>query len=605
MLAQNPQNRRWLSGSISLGRVATRIWSRQNETYWWPRRKGTLHAGLSYVWGSEREPTASGHCRNYGNISDEVNVNDGSTTNDTTDQTGKPRQYLSDNDANATKVDLQDERELEWRGEEGSGTSLNEFSYSDRLSEWEANKRPSPGELQGNDDLGEPADSHTSEIGSEDFFPPEYTDTDMEHANYDAHTGVSYRENQDTLNLSQQIDVYDNSLSQNSFCREDRPVSRTIYVLGTGPIGQFIAYSLAGLDSPPPITLLMHRPLLLQQWHHTGQAIRVLKDEIIREQTGFDVELSASFNIPGPESEFNPAAHRFGYSEDVIDNLIITTNGAKTVAALASIRHRLRPHSTICFVQHGAGVIEDVNTHIFPDTHDRPHYMLGNLSHGLFATGHLWTVAHTTQGELKLSIPQSETNPPADDLFSKGADRKLIQSWAPSSRYMLMTLSRSPQLAATGLNYSDFMKFHLEFIAVNSVIGPLSVIFDCSNDQLLYNFQASQTIKSLLREISEVLIKLPELQTVPKISTRFGKRRLESMVLSVLARTGKNVTSMLQNVRSGMKTDIDFYNGYLARRAKELGITFTSNELVISMVKAKQAIKSKEMNSYIPVVDRR
>ncbi|RAL67811.1 hypothetical protein DID88_008538 [Monilinia fructigena] len=483
---------------------------------------------------------------------------------------GKPRQHMSDNHANATNVDHHSERELEWHSEEEKGVSLNEFPYSDRYWEWEANKRLSPGELHGSDDLGEPAGSYTSEIGSEDFFAPEYTDTDMEHANYDPHAGVSYKENQDSLESSQQIDISDKSPFQDSSYREDRPVSRTIYVLGTGPVGQFIAYNLAAMDSPPPITLLMHRPLLLQQWHHTGQAIRVLKDEIIREQSGFDVELSASFNIPGPESEFNPAAHRFGYSEE-----------------------------------HGAGVIEDVNRHIFPDTQDRPHYMLGNLSHGLFATGHPWTVAHTTQGELKLSIPESDTNAPADDLLPKSADRKLTQSWASSSRYMLMTLSRSPQLAATGLNYSDFMKFHLEFIAVNSVIGPLSVIFDCSNDQLLYNFQASQTIKSLLREISEVLIKLPELNTVPKISTRFGKRRLESMVLSVLARTGKNVTSMLQNVRSGMKTDIDFYNGYLARRAKELGITFTSNELVISMVKAKQAIKSKEMNSYIPVVDRR
>ncbi|QSZ30831.1 hypothetical protein DSL72_000389 [Monilinia vaccinii-corymbosi] len=562
---------------------------------------------LSYVWGSEREPTTSGPFRNYGNISDGVNANH--VPSDITDQEDKPGKFISNNhaNANATDIDPWDEREgeLELYSEEESGSSSDEFADSDRYLKWEANQRLSPGELHDNHYLEEPVDAHISQVGSADLFSPEYTGIGTEYTDQDSPVVPSYWQDQEISNSSQQTGVHHEISSQDSFDREDQPISRTIYVLGTGPIGQFIAYNIAELDSPPPITLLMHRPLLLQQWHQHGQVLRVLRDETIWEQSGFNVELSASFNIPGSESEFNPTEHRFGYSEEVIDNLIITTNGAKTVAALTSIRHRLRPHSTICFVQHGAGVIEDVNEHVFPDEQDRPHYMLGNLSHGLFATEHVWTVSHTSQGELRLCIPQSDTNAPANETLARSIDRKLTHSWAPSSRYMLMVLSRSSRLAATGLNYSDFMKFHLEFIAVNSVIGPLSVLFDCSNDRLLYNFQATQAMKGLLREISQVLVNLPELMTVPKVSTRFGKRRLQSMVLSVLARTGKNVTTMLQNVRNGMKTDIDFYNGYLARRAKELGITFTSNELIISMVKAKQAIKSKEMNSYIPVVDRR
>ncbi|ESZ89633.1 hypothetical protein SBOR_9982 [Sclerotinia borealis F-4128] len=575
---------------------------------------------MSCVWGSERDTPTIGTSRSHGNtsdggnISDGVNVSDGPSNNDSPDQGGKPRQFIPDDYANAADIDSWDEHELAWHSEEEDDTSFDDCADLDRHLEWEANMKLSPGELQDNNDFGELPYAYISEDRPENLFTPKARSMDMEYANEESPTVPSYQHGQETLQSSQQAaDVNDELPSQDSLRGDIRPVSRNIHVLGTGPVGQFIAFNLAGLDSPPPITLLMHRPLLLQQWQQTGEVLRVLKDEIIREQFGFNVELSATFNIPGPELDISSTEHRFGYSEEVIDNLVITTNGAKTVAALTSIRHRLRPHSTICFVQHGAGVIEDVNIHVFPDIQDRPHYMLGNLSHGVFATGQLWTVAQTTQGELKLSISQPETNAatnapataPANGLLTTGIERKLTNSWAPSSRYMLMVLSRSPQLKAVGLNYPDFMKFHLEFIAVNSVIGPLSVIFDCSNDHLLYNFQASLTMRSLLKEISEVLIKLPELTTVSNLTKRFGKRRLESMVLSVLARSGKNVTSMLQNVRTGMKTDIDFYNGYLARRAKELEIPFTSNELVISMVKAKQAMKSREMNSYIPVVERR
>lgn len=561
-----------------------------------------MYASLPCVWGSEREPTTSGPSRSFGNISDGVNANNEPLDNHTTDQEGIPRHLVPNDHAYAMDIDPQDEQELDLHSEEETNASTVESAYSEHNLEWEANTGLSPGELQDINGLREPANSHVFDLEFEHLSTANYPVTDVEYADQES-PAIPYQNGQQTLQSTQQIEAHYNRAPQISTRQEDRPISRTIHVLGTGPIGQFIAYNLAGMDSPPPITLLMHRPLLIQKWHHSAQALRVLKDEIIREQSGFNVELSASFNVPGPESEVSITEHRFGYADEVIDNLVITTNGDKTVAALTSIKHRLRPHSTICFVQHGAGVIEDVNARVFPDLQDRPHYMLGNLSHGLFATEQLWTVAQTTPGELKLTIPQININERSGGVLNKSMDRKLTNNWAPSSRYMLMALSRSPELGGVGLNYPDFMKFHLEYIAVNCVIGPLSVIFDCTNDHLLYNFQASQTMKFLLKEISQVLINLPELSTVEKVNKRFGNRRLTSMVLSVLARSGKNVTTMLHNVRSGMKTDIDFYNGYLARRAKELKIPFTSNEMVISMVKAKQAMKSREMNAYIPAVD--
>lgn len=564
-----------------------------------------MHASLSFVWGSERDTTTSGPSRNYGSKSVGVHPSEGISDKNITDQEDINRHSIPNDHAYAMDIELQDEQGLKLYSEEGNDPSSFDFTYSHRPLKREANKNLSTEELPDNNDVKEHENLDVSDVVPEYLHSQGHPVTNVKHADQESPTMSSHQHDQEALQSRQVTDLQNTPTLQHSTHRDDMPISRTIHILGTGPIGQFIAYNLVEMDSPPPVTLLMHRPLLIQQWHHSRQVLRVCKDEIITEQSGFNVELSASFNIPGPESEISTTEHRFGYTDEVIDNLVITTNGDKTVAALTSIKHRLRPQSTICFVQHGAGVIEDVNKHVFPDLQNRPHYMLGNLSHGLFATDQLWTVAQTTQGELKLTIPQYDTSAPANEQQPQSSDRKLTNNWAPSSRYMLMSLSRSPDLKAIGLNYPDFMKFHLEYIVINSVIGPLSVIFDCSNDQLLYNYQASLTMKSLLWEISYVVRSLPELATVANLNKRFGNRRLMSMIHSVLSRSGKNVTSMLHNVKSGMKTDVDFYNGYLARRAKELNIPFSSNELVISMVKAKQAMKSREMNSYIPVVDRR
>lgn len=603
MLARKPQSYRWLSGSISLGRVATRTWSRQNEIYWWPRRKGILHASLSCIWGSERKPTASGPFRSYGNFSDAGNASKGSFTNDNTSKESSSRQSTLDNHRNHTDIDSREELDLGWHSEGKSNASLDKIAPLDSDRKDDKNRISPTEDLRDLQDSQVPADIQILDIGSDSLLSPEHAGTTRKYANQDPPEMPSYHQDHEVSRESYQVDMHETP-SQNSLTGEEKSGSRTIYMMGVGPVGQFIAYALGGLDPPPPVTLLMHRPPLLQKWRDSEQVLRVIEDGVIRGQTGFTAELSAKSS--NPRSEWSGSLDNnkpfFEFSDKVIDNLIITTDAVITVTSLASIKHRLRAHSTICFVQHGAGIVEEVNKHIFPDLQTRPHYMLGNLSHGLFATEYPWTIAHTAPGDMKLTIPEHGTNDSDGELWT--FQRKLAKLWAPSSRYMLMSLSRSPQLGAIGMNYGDFMMFHLEFLAVNSVIGPLSVMFDCPNDSLLYNYQASQTMKSLIYEISEVLLHLPELQEVKKLSKRFRPKRLESMVLSVLGRTGNSRSVMLETVRKGMKTDIDFYNGYLAQRAFELGISFTANELVISLVKAKQAMICRERNMFIPMARR-
>jgi 2-dehydropantoate 2-reductase len=387
----------------------------------------------------------------------------------------------------------------------------------------------------------------------------------------------------------------------------DEKTSRTIHVLGSGPNGKFIAHCLAGLPNTPLVTLLLHRPLLMQQWHDEGETLRLLRDDKVTIRSGLNIESSVHFQQKDPQQRFpgfrGNLQHWAEPPDSTIDHLIVTTEGFTTTSALTAIKHRLGTASTICFIQDGLGIIENVNSLVFPDPHTRPSYILGNTSHVLQSNERKFTVGEKSVGAMFLTmvprkLPKARMN--LDPRYDMPLVRRLNHGWSPSSKYLMRTLSRAPELKATGLSMAGYYKYQLERVAVNAVIGPLSVVFDCSNDQLLYNYQATRTMKLLLREISLVIQSLPEASRILKIGDPFSALRLERVVLSVIGRTGSNTSSMLQSVRNGQKTNIDYYNGYLLKRAAELGIDCPRNEMIVSMVKAKQAMKNRERNSYIP-----
>lgn len=162
------------------------------------------------------------------------------------------------------------------------------------------------------------------------------------------------------------------------------------------------------------------------------------------------------------------------------------------------------------------------------------------------------------------------------------------------------TLLGVPELCATGFNPEMFYKVQLEKLAIASIIEPVSVVYDCFDDQLLHNYHAAQTMKLLIMEISLILQSLPELSNIPSIDEHFGVKRLQKLVMSAIGKIGHNRSTMLQAIMDGKKTKIDFYNGYFLRRAAELGIDCPRLEMIISVVKGKQKMKDQEMQSYIP-----
>lgn len=605
MFPQIPRNRPWNYDNIHAGWVAAHCFSTQCGSYWWPRRKGGDITHLRVVLGSKRVLSR----RDYNGQAAERRVIDAP----------KDIQYV-DSLAERFREDVDRKRDPPKRpvsdGKRPAALSvpIDLEGVVDSMEREDLNaEAPTPmsSEITLHLDAKIQKPKYLKDGVEDSAAPPKHeqdsTDTPELTPN---HSTVSVEDGAPLRNADKKMTSVQPALTTQGHLElssELESISRTIHVLGTGSIGKFFAHSLAGLSNPPSVTLLIHRPLLIQQYHDEGGAISLLINGNAITQSGLNIECSADFDMDAAHEQVpgfrRTLKHSAGPPGNVIENLIVTTEGYTTVSALSAIKHRLRASSTICFVQDGLGVVDEVNSIVFPDPSRRPTYFLANISHSFESTEKTFTVVQKRTGAVSFMILPREPSP-ATDVVRPRNDlplvRKMDYSWTPRARYLMRTLSRSPELKAVGLNRQDFLKTQLEKLAINAVVGPVSVVFDCPNNYLLYNYQVSRTMKPLLKEISHILRSLPEVSRVSKIEDYFSAERLERLVVSVLAKTGKNLSSMLQAVRIGQKTDIDFYNGYLINRATELGIDCPRNEMLVSMVKGKQAMKSRELNSYIP-----
>jgi 2-dehydropantoate 2-reductase len=474
---------------------------------------------------------------------------------------------------------------------------------------------------------------------------------------------VSYSSEEDTPPATENLSAVDRQYAT----RPELP--RRIHIIGTGSIGKLVAHSLRSLPQPPPVTLLFHRPLLIEEWEKSKKKITIHDDGYDVERDGFDVELAPQERIEygvkleegtpsvydaarsvdakpyevakeiekqqkenagvGDESAgYKPFADDAGQADkrarylrnyaqyistEPIHNLIVTTKTPHTVPALSRIKDRLLPTSTICFLQNGMGIIDEMNEKLFPNPSTRPNYAQGIITHGAnvppekYAQDPFYAV-HAGHGTIALGLlprespPEKPDSPPSTGTTGDEAEaaRKKTWKWAPSSRYLVRTLTRSPVLCAVGFTPTELLQQQLEKLVVNCVINPLTSILDARNGSLLYNFALSRTVRLLLAEISLVINALPELQGVPNLNTRFAPERLESLVFSMANKTKDNVSSMLADVRAGRETEIQYINGYIVRRGEEMGMKCVVNYAIMQTVIGKAQLVHYERRGEVP-----
>ena len=93
---------------------------------------------------------------------------------------------------------------------------------------------------------------------------------------------------------------------------------------------------------------------------------------------------------------------------------------------------------------------------------------------------------------------------------------------------------------------------------------------------------------------------MPELEGIPNVRTRFSASRLEAFSLQITKKTGKNSSSMREDIRHVRKTEIDYINGYIVKRGEELGIKCVLNYMIVNLIKAKDELLLKSGLHSIP-----
>jgi len=131
-------------------------------------------------------------------------------------------------------------------------------------------------------------------------------------------------------------------------------------------------------------------------------------------------------------------------------------------------------------------------------------------------------------------------------------------------------------LRNSGINaeaVEDIVKRKWIKAVINSVINPITALLKIRNGVILEVDELWHLALSVLREGEAVLRAMG------------FDIELEDTLRDVLVKTAKNKSSMLQDVERGKKTEIDFINGAIIKKAEELGMDTPYNKALFSLVK--------------------
>lgn len=182
-------------------------------------------------------------------------------------------------------------------------------------------------------------------------------------------------------------------------------------------------------------------------------------------------------------------------------------------------------------------------------------------------------LAVTTEGAKKLSASRVEHTGSGVTWIGPAARREADGQAAEAQKMMEKAMNEA--------GFRAFLSNQMEEVVwnkllLNAVINPLTALTRLRNGEL----PATEARRRLMRELLEEGIALANGSGV---NTRDD---LWELLLDVCARTAGNVSSMLQDVSEGRKTEIDWINGAMLEAARAGNIPMPLHEAIYKLVKA-------------------
>ncbi|MBU4198858.1 MAG: 2-dehydropantoate 2-reductase [Verrucomicrobia bacterium] len=230
------------------------------------------------------------------------------------------------------------------------------------------------------------------------------------------------------------------------------------------------------------------------------------------------------------------------------DLIGICVKAYDTGSTIPSLLALVSERTLVLTLQNGLGNVEQVAAHIHP-----AHVFAGVTAHGstLLGRGH---VRHAGNGPTTIGSLLPEHHGRAMELA--------------------VVLSRaSPATTAA----PDMKAVLWSKLIINACIGPLSALSGLANGQLAEQVEWRTLLRSAAEEAAAV---------AARKSIRLLYVDPVQAVLEVCRSTADNISSMLQDIRRGRKTEIDAINGAIIREAGALGIPVPVHEELIRRIRA-------------------
>ena len=228
--------------------------------------------------------------------------------------------------------------------------------------------------------------------------------------------------------------------------------------------------------------------------------------------------------------------------------LLVTTKAGDTLEALGQVIERIPESCPVVLFQNGLGSQQAVAAR-WParpilaasttEAANRP--VSDQVVHA--ARGHTWIGALTEPATGLVTGIIRQLSPSGLDV--RGEDRILERLWGK--------------------------------LAINAGINPFTALLDCPNGKILESPLFLDSINALCEELANLITA----EGLPPHSPR----ELRDDIERVARNTAANTSSMRGDVQNGRVTEIDYINGYVASRSRELGLDAPVNQMLTDRVK--------------------
>lgn len=238
-------------------------------------------------------------------------------------------------------------------------------------------------------------------------------------------------------------------------------------------------------------------------------------------------------------------------TQQSIQQLLITTKAYQTEAAVQSIVPALHPSAIIVLLQNGMGVLDAIRPLLPPTVR----LVQGVTTEGVWRR-HATELVHAGRGHTLLG-----------PLFG---DMDAVHTVANQWRAAGIDVRPEPDIIAPLWRK----------LAINCVINPFTALYQCRNGALPQYAEWRARQRLILNEIKTLAACMGHPNVLSNIETEVNQ---------VIVATAANHSSMLQDIRAGRTTEIDFMNGFVAARSRALGLNAPENQRLTIAIHALSA----------------